>query len=638
MKDKNRKLTELDIKYISKLIGRDPNEYELDLIEHVNNYELTNRNYLGIVARLNHGANRSENENILIEQEKLLKFQSDIEIFDDKKLTFQGYQSENEYNNVRSFITNHTVISKNFDLKPILNKYDGLISSISVQSNSSYNDSIHIVNNFTIEIETNLEKSNFINYQDNYVYKIEIGNNTKKNREFLANIIEMGVDATWIKCINVMSSNGLAYNLLGLLQTLDSGIIFDKEISFKSLLEKNKKLSLMVVIQKNNKNKFKSYCKKNDLTANIVGKLITDRNIQLNDNIDSIINLPLAVFELQYDINAKHFEEPESHVYKSSDQIKGVSKTSLSNQLIKLFKKIIDKNYNIYNGNKDFKNYGITTETNHLKDQLMVVSADANNLLHIAPRMSGKVSIANAARKMACIGVKPNFVAIHNLLPEPNQKYIWHASELLQGQEEAIRELELNIAQRKIDTFKNSWQQNILVIGQKNQNKTADIAFKSDGDFISLLGSHRGELGASEYQKYISDKSVNVSPSVDLNMERRLQDVVKQGINTNLLNSATNISFGGISMAIAMSLAVSNDSLGAKIHLSRKLSDEEILFGETQGLVVVTLAEEDIMEFERICMTVGVPSTTIGRVTDNNTYTFNESIKIKVEKLRELLT
>jgi len=68
-------------------------------------------------------------------------------------------------------------------------------------------------------------------------------------------------------------------------------------------------------------------------------------------------------------------------------------------------------------------------------------------------------------------------------------------------------------------------------------------------------------------------------------------------------------------------------------YFSRKLKTEELLFGETQGLVLVTIKENDLMEFERICMAIGVPATTIGRVTDDGFYTFNKSIKLPVKKL-----
>ncbi len=42
------------------------------------------------------------------------------------------------------------------------------------------------------------------------------------------------------------------------------------------------------------------------------------------------------------------------------------------------------------------------------------------------------------------------------------------------------------------------------------------------------------------------------------------------------------------------------------------------------------------MEFERICMTIGVPSTTIGRVTDTDSFTFNDAINVKVDILRNI--
>jgi len=57
------------------------------------------------------------------------------------------------------------------------------------------------------------------------------------------------------------------------------------------------------------------------------------------------------------------------------------------------------------------------------------------------------------------------------------------------------------------------------------------------------------------------------------------------------------------------------------------------LFGETQGLVLVTIQENDLMDFERVCMTIGIPATTIGRVTNDGIYSFNDSIKLKVKDL-----
>ena len=98
-----------------------------------------------------------------------------------------------------------------------------------------------------------------------------------------------------------------------------------------------------------------------------------------------------------------------------------------------------------------------------------------------------------------------------------------------------------------------------------------------------------------------------------------------------MIQSALPIGRGGIATTIGRSF--SKSSIGARIHFSRKLTAPELLFGETQGLVLVTINEMDLMEFERVCMNIGVPATTIGRVTNDGLYTFNEFIKLSVDSL-----
>ena len=99
--------------------------------------------------------------------------------------------------------------------------------------------------------------------------------------------------------------------------------------------------------------------------------------------------------------------------------------------------------------------------------------------------------------------------------------------------------------------------------------------------------------------------------------------------------SGLSSSAGAIKL-VASNLITSSDEMGARIHLSRKLKPEELLFGETHGLVLISLREEDIMEFERICMNIGVPCTTIGRVTNTGRLTFNDLIDISTVKLKNI--
>ena len=124
--------------------------------------------------------------------------------------------------------------------------------------------------------------------------------------------------------------------------------------------------------------------------------------------------------------------------------------------------------------------------------------------------------------------------------------------------------------------------------------------------------------------------------TIDLEMENKLGEVIQLGIESRLIQTATNVGKGGLSAAISSNLITAPDEMGARIHLSRKLRPEELLFGETHGLVLISLMEEDIMEFERICMNIGVPCTTIGRVTNTGRLTFNDMIDISTVELKNI--
>lgn len=245
------------------------------------------------------------------------------------------------------------------------------------------------------------------------------------------------------------------------------------------------------------------------------------------------------------------------------------------------------------------------------------------------PRNGGRLAVASAIRNLVCNGYKPFGIAIHNILPPGNSPDHWKGIELLQGQEECIRFFEMPIISRKYSTAEGRLNQAILAYGSLQKTNPITPAFKRDGDFISILGSHRGELGGSSYLHMIGKESPEyILPALDQSMDLRLQDVIQTANMVGLIKSAIMIGAGGLSTAIFRSLQDTDPEFGARVFFSRKLLAEELLFGETQGLIMVSLDERDIMEFERICIKIGIPSTTIGRVTGDGEITVNDQIKL----------
>jgi phosphoribosylformylglycinamidine (FGAM) synthase-like enzyme len=139
--------------------------------------------------------------------------------------------------------------------------------------------------------------------------------------------------------------------------------------------------------------------------------------------------------------------------------------------------------------------------------------------------------------------------------------------------------------------------------------------FHQDGDAILLLGEMGGELGASEYLATIHCAVAGPPPRCDVEREKLVIDVLLDAIRSGEVSSAHDCSDGGLAVALAECCIANLDcQTGAEVDLSswREFSDRAILFGESQGRIVVSSPSP-----ERILATAaaaGVPCVQIGRV------------------------
>jgi phosphoribosylformylglycinamidine synthase len=267
---------------------------------------------------------------------------------------------------------------------------------------------------------------------------------------------------------------------------------------------------------------------------------------------------------------------------------------------------------------------------------LTISFSEYNHFSTIDSVSAGKIAISNAVRSVRCAGANAIGVMIKNTF-STNSDLLPSSVSLNKSQDIAIKHFDLNILSKSIHLDSKIIAQDISVIGKiSDKDVCLSPGFKQEDHFISILGSHRGELVGSVFQKCFP-KSVSQHPvTIDLDMENKLGEIIQLGIESRLIQTATNVGKGGLSAAISANLITAPNEMGARIHLSRKLKPEELLFGETHGLVLISLREEDIMEFERICMNIGVPCTTIGRVTNTGRLTFNDMIDISTVELKNI--
>jgi len=257
-------------------------------------------------------------------------------------------------------------------------------------------------------------------------------------------------------------------------------------------------------------------------------------------------------------------------------------------------------------------------------NKAIAMKTDCNGrYVYLDPRVGGRIAVAEAARNVACTGARP--LAITNCLNFGNPtrpEVFYQFREAVAGMGEACRALGTPVTGGNVSLYNESPSGAVYptpVIGMiglvDDVSHITRSTFHQDGDAILLLGEMGGELGGSEYLAAIHGRVIGAPPACDPAREKKVIDALLEAIASGVVSSAHDCSDGGIAVALAECCVANTETeSGAEIDLSRYpgLSDREILFGETQGRIVVSsnVPERVLAIAER----VGVPCAQIGRV------------------------
>ena len=274
----------------------------------------------------------------------------------------------------------------------------------------------------------------------------------------------------------------------------------------------------------------------------------------------------------------------------------------------------------------------------------LAMSTDCNGrYVYLNPRVGGQIAVAESARNVVCSGGEP--IAITNCLnfgnPQDPEIY-WQFKEAVTGIGEACRSLNTPVTGGNVSFYNETDESAVYptpVIGMvgllDNIKQNTTIKFKDAGDFIVTLGALNGYLGGSEYLRTIHDITQGPIPHLNMELEIGVQELCLEAIKKGIIKSAHDLSDGGLAVNISESLVGSASGLGAKLNVVRKLRNDELLFGECQSLIVVTLEEPDLYELILLSKKLDVHTQTIGRVTDNAQFIINNLIDVPRKKLED---
>jgi len=139
------------------------------------------------------------------------------------------------------------------------------------------------------------------------------------------------------------------------------------------------------------------------------------------------------------------------------------------------------------------------------------------------------------------------------------------------------------------------------------------LNFKNEGDTILLIGDQKNDIASSEYLHKL--KAVEYSPAPDFNLDHefKIQSFVASIIKDKLIQSAHDISEGGLAITLLESGFTNN--LGFTVAANEPARKDAFWFGEAQSRVVVSVAKDKLATILTKAKTDGVTITELGTVT-----------------------
>ena len=259
----------------------------------------------------------------------------------------------------------------------------------------------------------------------------------------------------------------------------------------------------------------------------------------------------------------------------------------------------------------------------------LALASDGNGRWsRLDPFVGAQLAVTEAARNVACSGAKP--WAATNCLnfgsPE-KPEVMWQFSRAIDGIAAACTALEIPITGGNVSFYNETLGRSIdptPVLGvlgiMEDASRALGMAFRAEGDAILLLDglasaeTSRREFSSSEYARTIHGIVAGAPPAVNLSAEKKLIAALVALAGEGKLQSAHDVSDGGLAVTLAESCFAS-DGLSARVSLAGKEPDEAALFGERGARAVVSVTPENLAAVRRIAAQYELAVLEIGRVS-----------------------
>ncbi len=241
-------------------------------------------------------------------------------------------------------------------------------------------------------------------------------------------------------------------------------------------------------------------------------------------------------------------------------------------------------------------------------NKALAITTDCNSrYVYADPYKGAMIAVAEAARNIVCSGGEP--LGVTNCLnfgnPFDPQVY-YQFTEAIKGMGDACRKFNTPVTGGNVSFYNQSPDGPVYptpTIGMvgllENVHHKMTLDFKAAGDMIFLIGKSTTDINSSEYLHKIAGIEHSPAPHFDIEEEFALQQKVTELISNKVVESAHDVSEGGLFITLIESCF--NKGVGIDVvAIDAMIRKDGYWFGESQSRVVVSVKSSKLALFKKL--------------------------------------
>jgi phosphoribosylformylglycinamidine synthase len=455
--------------------------------------------------------------------------------------------------------------------------------------------------------------------------------------DILVGIQDMG--AAGITCSTTeMSAKGGS----GMIIDLDKVPVREEGMSAYEILLSESQERMLAVVKKGHEADAKTICDKWDLLCEEIGRVTDEPLLRVSYRGKQVAEVPpfecvlgggAPVYFREYRQPA-YIEEAHRFDFSRLPPVENFSEAFLKvfsslnivskRWVYEQYDTMVQANTALFPGG-DAAVVRVKTPEGKAINKAIAAKTDGNGrYVYLNPRRGGQIAVAESARNVVAAGALP--LAITNCLNfgnpyKPEMFYLFR--EAVAGMGEACRVFDTPVTGGNVSFYNESPESAVYptpTIGMvgliEDLAHITPAYFRQEGDLIYLIGETRAEIGGSEFLKEYYRKVTGDIPSLDLELEHQSHRALLEVIRSGWLQSAHDLSDGGLTAALAESCIINRENpLGAEVQIDFKnMRPEWFLFSESQSRFLISVKADHRADVEAFFSKQSPALTYLGKV------------------------